>query len=360
MLFSLGHALGGHATLASYNNLHQNTLWSSVVIILWDTATSVLCSCIVYTSVCQAIHKCYPFAHVGEVAFIAYSVLVVKVNAHVWPILFFLVLFTLGIGSLIGFVETITTALFNKFSYLHSRYFPFIVMSCFLLFVLGLPMCSSKGLYQVELMHMYTCKVSILVLGLLQVIVVGYIFGFQKFMKLVREDLKVSVPICVEWYLAISLKLLVPVAFSVLLLVTLLYDDYISTKDKEDSERYTHLGLILPITSCLFVPGFAVYELYKNKGKNWQELLKPTPQFRPAHQRQQDANSFVLNEGSEYSISSSVHAAGGVNPYITISSITEMFRWSRNWLVDNGTGTDRAAAQGPHTLQINRILDNDL
>ncbi|XP_068203821.1 sodium- and chloride-dependent GABA transporter 1-like [Palaemon carinicauda] len=356
MLFSLGHALGGHGTLASYNSFHQSTLWSSVIVVLWDTGTSILCTCIVYSAMCYPIQDCYPSPLTGDVAFITYSFLVMKIGSA-WSVLFFLVLFILGISSLVGFVETITTALFTKIGCLRSRYFSFICTSCFLLFLLGLPMCSFKGIHQVELMHMYTCKVSIIVLGLLQVILVGYIFGFRKFMKLVREDMKISIPVVVEWYLAISLKLLVPVAFAVLLLLTLLYDEYISTKDKEYSE--TQLGLILPITSCLFVPGFAVYELYKNRGTNWQELLKPSAQFRPANQRRQEGTSFVLNDGSEYSMSSSVHAAGGFNPYITISSITEMFRWSRNWSVDNnGTALDRTAPPAPAALQLSRISDD--
>ncbi|XP_064095635.1 sodium- and chloride-dependent glycine transporter 2-like [Macrobrachium nipponense] len=188
-LFTLGHIFGGAITLASYNDLRQNTLWTALFIILWDTALSFLFGCLVFISLSKLtsdlnvdIESLFSIGHTvgkigAEVVFIAYPAFLVEMKSPMLFRRFFLMILTMGIDSLIGLVETVTTALFDNFTRLRNRYFPNVCAVIFVMFLLGLPMCTSTGFYIVECMHSYTCNLSLPLLGISHIVLVCYVFG---------------------------------------------------------------------------------------------------------------------------------------------------------------------------------------
>lgn len=83
-----------------------------------------------------------------SLAFIAYPEAIVRMPfSPLWSILFFFMLFTLGLDSQFAMVETITTAIMDQFPILRRRKWAVVGTVCFLLFLLGLPMCLQVRFY---------------------------------------------------------------------------------------------------------------------------------------------------------------------------------------------------------------------
>jgi len=68
--------------------------------------------------------------------------------APLWSVLFFLMLFTLGVDSQFGMLETGVTAIVDEFRVLRKGRRKVIVVGivCIVLFLLGLPQCSRVSL----------------------------------------------------------------------------------------------------------------------------------------------------------------------------------------------------------------------
>ncbi|XP_064096237.1 sodium-dependent noradrenaline transporter-like [Macrobrachium nipponense] len=298
VLFTLGHIFGGAITLASYNDLRQNTLWTALFVILWDTISSFLFGCLVFTSLSKLtsdlnvdIEVMFNTNHtIGtmgvEVIFIAYPAFLAEVKSPIWFVLFFLMILTLGIDSLIGLVETVTTALFDNFTRLRNRYFPNVCAVILVMFLFGLPMCTSSGFYIVECMHSYTCNLSLPLLGISHIVLVCYVFGFDDLMTIIRQELKVIVPKCIEWYLRLALKYVSPVAFCGLVICAARNTEFHALGDHTLPGMYNPLGWILSISPFLLVPAFAIYKYIQLKDKDWHLLLRPTQDFLPAYLRE--------------------------------------------------------------------------
>ncbi|XP_064118122.1 sodium-dependent noradrenaline transporter-like isoform X2 [Macrobrachium nipponense] len=293
VLFTLGHFFGGAITLSSYNDLRQNTLRTALSIILWDTATSLLYGYLVFVSLNKltsgpdldvdigtVFNANQTVSRMGmEVVFIAYPAFLADLNSS-WFVLFFLMILTLGIDSLMGFAEIVTTALFDNFTCLRSRYFPSVCTVVLVMFLLGLPMCTGNGFYIVECMHSYTCHLSLPLLGITHIALVCYVFGFDDLMAILRQELRVTVPKFIEWYLKLSLKYICPVAFLCLIISTTL-----NTEGLWDS-RLTPIKWILSIFPFLLVPAFAIYKVIRFRDRDWRLLLRPTKDFLPAYLRE--------------------------------------------------------------------------
>ncbi|XP_064096236.1 sodium- and chloride-dependent glycine transporter 2-like isoform X2 [Macrobrachium nipponense] len=246
VLFTLGHMFGGIITLASYNDLRQNTLRTALYIVLWDTALSFLFGCLVFIS----LSKLTTVSNVGidvllntthtdsvEVVFTAYPAFLAEVDSPIWFVLFFLMIFTLGIDSLIGLVETVTTALFDNFTRLRNRYFPNVCAVIYVMFILGLPMCTSTGFELVEFMHSHTCNLTLPLLGISHTVLFCYVFGFDDLMTIIRQELRVTIPKSIEWYLRLALKYISPVAFFDWRLLLRPTQDFLPAYLREHSNR---------------------------------------------------------------------------------------------------------------------------
>lgn len=69
------------------------------------------------------------------------------------------------------------TAIFDKFDNLRPKKPLVTCIVCFILFLCGLTMCLEGGVYMFELFVWYSSGISLITVGLLEVIVVSYVFG---------------------------------------------------------------------------------------------------------------------------------------------------------------------------------------
>lgn len=74
-------------------------------------------------------------------------------------------------------VETVTTALVDQFESLRFHKGKVVVWTCISIFLLGLTMCLEGGIYMFELFFFFSAGVSVIILGLTQLVAVLGVFG---------------------------------------------------------------------------------------------------------------------------------------------------------------------------------------
>ena len=83
-------------------------------------------------------------------AFVVYpeALSTIQVVPQLWSVLFFIMLFVLGIGSSVAQVETILTSIKDQFTFLHQKKEILAFIVCLLFCVLGLPLTTDVRVKQ--------------------------------------------------------------------------------------------------------------------------------------------------------------------------------------------------------------------
>ncbi|XP_042691232.1 sodium-dependent proline transporter-like isoform X2 [Centrocercus urophasianus] len=146
IFYSLGIGFGGLLSMASYNKFDNNVVRDTLVIAIGNCCTSFLASFAIFSVLGHmALKRDIPVGSVAEsgpgLAFVAYpEALSLLPGSPFWSILFFLMLFMLGVDTLFGNIEAITTAIMDEFPALREgkRKVTFLAVLCFSFYLLGL------------------------------------------------------------------------------------------------------------------------------------------------------------------------------------------------------------------------------
>jgi SNF family Na+-dependent transporter len=147
IFFSLSISYGGLVTLASYNKFNQHTIRDSFVIGIANCLTSVFAGFVVFAYIGHAAYVTNQeventVSSGSGLAFIIYPFAVQQLpGAPFWAIIFFIMLLTLGLDSEFATIEVLMTTLFDIKPSLRKHKTLIIFLSCFFMFLLGLPYC---------------------------------------------------------------------------------------------------------------------------------------------------------------------------------------------------------------------------
>ncbi|XP_045130113.1 sodium- and chloride-dependent glycine transporter 1-like [Portunus trituberculatus] len=304
IFFSFGLSFGGLITLASYNKYENNCMRDAIVISLANCSTSVFAGFVIFSILGFLAHELG--VEVEDVvssgsglAFVVYPAAVTRMPvAPLWSLLFFAMLITLGLDSQFTTVETVTTAILDQFHSLRSRRPLVVGVTCLLLFFMGLTMCLEGGVYMFELFFFYSSGLSVIILSITEIVAVQYIYGFRNFFRHITEDMGITVPRplyaywLLTWCAVTPLVLLAILVFSVIYFVPAYWDDYVFPLEIQV------LGWLILFSTVIMVPLGMIYALMTNSGCR-KDLLVPTPDFCPAHVRQErrrgQVNSACVN-----------------------------------------------------------------
>ncbi|XP_051861284.1 sodium- and chloride-dependent glycine transporter 2 isoform X2 [Drosophila albomicans] len=121
IFFALSPAWGGLITLSSYNKFSNNCYKDSLIVAFCNIATSFFAGLVIFSIIGFLAHELD--VEVKKVvdqgaglAFIVYPEVVTRLPiSPVWSVLFFVMLLTLGLDSQFALMETVTTAILDKF-----------------------------------------------------------------------------------------------------------------------------------------------------------------------------------------------------------------------------------------------------
>ncbi|XP_077362772.1 sodium-dependent neutral amino acid transporter B(0)AT1-like [Festucalex cinctus] len=240
VFFSFGLAWGGLISFSSYNPVHNNCVQDAIILSVVTGLTSVYAATVTYTiigfratekydqcfsdnimslingfnlpensitpstfdSALQNLNKSDPEAVLGldlktcdlqkflsegvegtGLAFIVFTEAITKMPASpVWSVLFFIMLFCLGLSSLFGNIEGVVVPLrdlgvFPK-KWPHEA---LTAITCLVAFIIALLFALHSGLYWIALFDKFAGSVPLLTVGLFEMISVAYIYGIDRF-----------------------------------------------------------------------------------------------------------------------------------------------------------------------------------
>lgn len=292
IFYSLGSSFGGLITLASYNKFKNNCMRDAIIIAFSNCGTSVFAGFVIFSilgflATELGVEVKDVVSSGSGLAFVVYPAAVTHMPVPpVWSLLFFFMLISLGLDSQFTMVETIATALFDQFEFLRSKKPQVVGTLCISLFLCGLTMCLDGGIYMFELFNWYSAGISVIILGIIELAVVAYIYGFKKFMRNISEEMGIHVPLPLYIYWAATWLVITPVALVIILVLSIYYYTPAYFGSYIYPLRIQILGWFLCLVSLVFLPLGTIYVFAKGD-KRGKELFTASPDFCPHHVRKE-------------------------------------------------------------------------
>uniref|UniRef100_A0ABM0GMB5 Transporter n=1 Tax=Saccoglossus kowalevskii TaxID=10224 RepID=A0ABM0GMB5_SACKO len=188
IFYSLGIAFGSLHTMASYNKFHNNCHTDAIIVALVNCGTSIFAGFVVFSVLgFMAYDMGVEIKDVVEsgqgLVFVAYPEAIARLPiSPLWAILFFIMVFTLGLDSQFAMLETVITAIFDELSYVVTKRKSLIIaIICIFWYLMGLPCVLNSGVYWVALLDTYSASFSVMIISTLECLVVSYVYGINSF-----------------------------------------------------------------------------------------------------------------------------------------------------------------------------------
>ncbi|XP_068787041.1 sodium-dependent proline transporter-like [Struthio camelus] len=297
IFYSLGIGFGGLLSMASYNKFDNNVIRDTLVIAIGNCCTSFFAGFAIFSVLGHmAWAKQVPVGDVADsgpgLAFVAYpEALALLPGAAFWSILFFLMLFTLGIDTLFGNVEGILTAILDEFPALRHwrRKTALLGALCGAFFLLGLLLVTQGGIFWFTLIDTYSTGFGLLIIALFMCLGVAFCYGVSQFCQDIVDMICRCPPWCshVLGYFRVCWVFFTPC----LLLFTLIYTflDMSSAPLRYGAYAYPAwgraLGVCMGVLTCLQVPLWAAVALCRETGTlsdRFQKATRPLRSWRAA------------------------------------------------------------------------------
>lgn len=218
--YSFGIGCGSLITLSSYNDFKNNCLKDTLIVTAANAFTSVYAGFAIFSMLgFLAFQMDVPVESVATdgpgLAFVAYPEAILRLPLPtIWSILFFFMLFILGLGSQFAGVEAVNTAILDKWPHLRKRQIYVTLAICFGCFVLAVPMCFEGGVYLFTLMEWNTASWAIMLIGLAEVGVAAWAYGCNRFLDdMASMSMKLSK--VARWYWWLCWVIVTPAALVV-------------------------------------------------------------------------------------------------------------------------------------------------
>ncbi|RWS07808.1 sodium- and chloride-dependent GABA transporter 1-like protein, partial [Dinothrombium tinctorium] len=271
VLFSYGIGIGANVALGSYNRFHHNFYRDSFLACCISSGTSLFSGIVIFSVLGHMAH--ITGREVSEVAksgpglaFIAYPEVVVKLPlAPFWAVLFFLMLIILGTDSQFCTVEAFVTGIVDEYAdYLRPRRKIFTLLVVIIKFLLGIPLIMQGGMYVFQLMDFFSASgFSLLIVVFCEIMSLSWIFGAKKICENMETMLGFKP---VGWFYYCWLYI-APTMITGIFIFSLVRYEKLTYADNYTYPWYGEfVGWCMALASILWIPGYALYYLLKQKG----------------------------------------------------------------------------------------------
>jgi solute carrier family 6 amino acid transporter-like protein 5/7/9/14 len=291
IFYSLGVAFGGLETMASYNKFRNNVYRDSLVVAILNCATSVFAGFVIFSVIgFMAVQSGKPVDEVVSsgpgLAFIAYPEGIAMMPASpLWAVLFFLMLFTLGLDSQFAMMETVISAIYDEFPWFQKghRKIGLTLAICIILFLLGLPQCARNGIYIMNLFDWYSAGFSLVLVSLLEVVAISYIYGLKKFIGDIEMMIGKKNKLFWSYWVA-TWGFITPIIMLALFILFIVEYGPITYGDYVYPEWANGVGFAMVGVALVFIPVMAWVQYCKSHKviETLSKVFMPTQQWGPA------------------------------------------------------------------------------
>ena len=277
VFFQIAVGVGTLILFASYKDRHQPLFRSALIIPGITAATGFLCGITVFVYMGHMAHVAnveinqLPLAG-PDLVFVAYpAALTLLPFSHFWAVLFFIMLFLLGMDTEFAFIEVVASHFEDERFLIKGKELKPEFLRLFItfaIFLLGFVLYTRGGFYFMPIYDTYSVNLPVIVVVGLECLVVAWYFGWDKLTVLIRKYTNEEVPTYVQvmtkfaaipilgilalvafldqfwalfdmpWWFAIIALILMMVPFHILV------DNYYKYKDEKKEEEKPLLELV--------------------------------------------------------------------------------------------------------------------
>eukprot|EP00095_Tigriopus_kingsejongensis_P005521 maker-scaffold282_size228295-snap-gene-0.14 protein:Tk05521 transcript:maker-scaffold282_size228295-snap-gene-0.14-mRNA-1 annotation:"sodium- and chloride-dependent glycine transporter 2-like" len=260
IFFSLGVGSGGLITMSSYNNFDGNVLRDALIVSIGNCCTSVFAGFAIFSVLgflaTELGVQVSSVVNSGTgLAFVAYPDLVTRLPiAPLWSVLFFIMLFTLGLDSQFTFVETLVTGILDlKPSWRRRKWIVVLVISV-LGFLLGLPLTTRAGGYLVDLLDYYGAGWAFLFIALMELIIVSYVYGLRRFFRDLEEMFDFKPNLWMQGHMAVMFSTVSPLIILFILIYSWVVHEPLTRDEYVYPDWANILGWVIALIPIVAVP----------------------------------------------------------------------------------------------------------
>uniref|UniRef100_A0A0K0F575 Sodium-dependent dopamine transporter (inferred by orthology to a human protein) n=1 Tax=Strongyloides venezuelensis TaxID=75913 RepID=A0A0K0F575_STRVS len=195
LFLSLSCGIGVTLSLSSHNEKNHNIFKDSLIVIFADNFMSFFGGITTFSILgfmAKRLGKeIDDVVSDGKVlAFVAYpEVAALTSIPFLFSLLFFIMILTLGLSSVVCFISSIATSFLDKFIKLRKRKNTTIFTVIFILYLLSLPITTKSGIYIFEILNTFAVSFNVLFVATMECISITHVYGINNFKRDIRRML---------------------------------------------------------------------------------------------------------------------------------------------------------------------------
>jgi len=281
--FSLSTGFGPVIMFSSYNGFKQNVYKDALIISFMDTFTSLIAGITVFAVIGNLMETNPALEIEGGpgLAFVLYPQAIATFDwvPQLFAVLFFLMLFTLGIGSATSLTGGVITIICDQFPSWKRWLVTLIVCVCGCL--LGLMYVTEGGLFMLDLIDHYGSGFVIYVMAMLECAGVSYVYGLGNFCN----DIEFMLGRKVGIYWRLCWGFIIPIGLFANLLYYLISEPEYTSGGVPYPQVATICGWLLTAFAVALIPAWGIHAIATRKAstvkEKFFEALRPTPRWGP-------------------------------------------------------------------------------
>ncbi|KAK3599573.1 hypothetical protein CHS0354_035811 [Potamilus streckersoni] len=289
MFFSLGISFGSILMFGSFNKFKNNVYGDAMLIAVMDMVTSIIAGLVIFMTLGgMAKTMGVGIEDVAKggygLAFVAYPEALSNMPIpQLWSILFFFMLFTLGLDSEFAMLETTLTCLQDEFPRLRKHKGSLCVGVGLVCYFIALPCITPAGDYIVGLMDGFGADFSLLFVATCECIGVMWVYGVKRFISDTTYMLgRAPIPV---FYWGFCWVICAPVLVGLLFIYRMAkYNPPKINKELDYPEFAQVIGWLITVFVICPIPLMFFCKLYQAKGnliKRLKTITTPTTEWGP-------------------------------------------------------------------------------
>ena len=221
VLDQLGTCWGALITMSRYNDFHQKVYKDAFIIPLANMATAIYGGLALFAILGNMSFRYnVPVGNVvgsgPALAFVGYPEAISQLPfSFIWAMVFFLMLISVAIDTQLAIFETALSGIidmFPKIGKTSTRKRLFTLFLLITIFLISLPLCSKSGIYIYQLLDWYSAVITVTICGLLECLIIGYIYGIDRF----NSDVKLMFGKCPHKIISILWRSITPIILAII------------------------------------------------------------------------------------------------------------------------------------------------
>ncbi|XP_016998137.2 sodium- and chloride-dependent glycine transporter 1 isoform X1 [Drosophila takahashii] len=276
MFFGIGPGWGGIVNMASFSNFRNNARCDTIIIVSINVFTSIFAGLVVFAVLGFLSEKSgIPVETVATggagLAFVTYPEAIALLPIpQLWALMFFLMLFLLGIDSVFVQLESIMSSILDEWTWVRKHKWKLTLICCLFFFLVSSIMCTNGGMYILQLFDWYSSAIAVIVICMVEITMVAYIYGIKNFML----DIEFMLGKRPSLYWRIVWQIVTPLVLIFILITSIVFMRTITYNNVAYPQWAVIIGWASFVSSVIWIPLYIFYVMIRKRATLCESLKK--------------------------------------------------------------------------------------